>query len=62
MDDRPIIQWDDFVWYVASFGARHEGKTYCHLVAVHQKHKDGSAVQIADWVDQRVLRRAGIHA
>lgn len=54
-----IIQHEDFVWRIVSTGAEKDGKTWCHLAAVHQKQKDGKTpVQISDWVPNRVIQQA----
>jgi hypothetical protein len=57
----PTIQHEDFVWRLVSKGTERDGKTYCHLAAMNQKQRDGKTpVQIADWISNEKLRRAGL--
>jgi len=57
----PTVQHDDTIWRVVSKGNEKDGKTFCHLAAIHQFQKDGKTpVQISDWVPTAKLHRAGI--
>ena len=59
--DTPRIQHDGWNWFVLSVGKSYDGKTtHCHLAACFARQHTGAFVQIADWVPNATLARAGI--